>query len=93
MHSLSSIDKCIDSLSEETVFSRLDANYEYWQVKIEERDRDTTAFNSSYGLFRFIRIIFRLKEGPAIFQRAMDVPSICPMAVRAFLLGRHLQIL
>lgn len=50
-HSIPRNEKCIDSLGDATVFSTLDANSGYWQVEIEESDRDKTAFTSHHGLY------------------------------------------
>lgn len=43
------------------------------KIRIDERDRDKTAFNSPYGLYRFIRMSFGLNNAPATFQMAIGV--------------------
>ena len=67
------MDECIDSLGNAQVFSTLDANAGYWQVELDERDKDKTAFVTHHGLYRYTRMPFGLKNAPATFQRAMDV--------------------
>ena len=67
------MDECIDSLGDATVFTTLDCNSGYWQVEVDEPDRDKTTFTSHMGLFRFIRMPFGLKNAPATFQRAVDI--------------------
>ena len=67
------MDECIDSLGDANVFTTLDANCGYWQIEIDEDDRDKTAFTSHWGLFRFKRMPFGLKNAPGTFQRAADV--------------------
>ena len=67
------MDECMDSLGTAKTFSTLDANSGYWQVEIDPKDRDKTAFTSHHGLYRFIRMPFGLKNAPATFQRAIDV--------------------
>lgn len=38
------IDECTDALGDARVFSSLDANRGYYQIKIDERDQRKTAF-------------------------------------------------
>lgn len=52
------VEECMDTLSENFWFSKLDANSAYWQVKVKESDRKKTAFVTKYGLFEFIRMGF-----------------------------------
>lgn len=66
------MDKCIDSLGKATVFSTFDANNWYWQVEIDEKQRDKTAFTTQHGLYRFIRMSFVFRNAPGTFQRKMD---------------------
>lgn len=46
------MDESIDSLGELTGFSTADASSGYWQIDIDERDPDKTAFTSNHGLHR-----------------------------------------
>jgi hypothetical protein len=66
-------DTFIDSLGEARVFSTLDANSGYWQIKVSDDSRDKTAFTCHRGLYRFSRMPFGLCNAPATFQRAVDV--------------------
>ena len=67
------MDECLDSLGDATIFSTLDCNSGYWQIPIEERDRDKTAFVTHCGVHRFKRMPFGLCNAPATFQRALDM--------------------
>ena len=67
------MDECIDSLGDASVCTNLDANCGYWQIEIDEADRDKTTFTSHHGLYRFVRMPFGLKNAPGTFQRAADV--------------------
>jgi len=67
------MDECLDSLGDATVFSTLDANSGYWQIQLDETAKDLTSFTSHFGLFRYTRMPFGLKNAPATFQRVMDV--------------------
>jgi Reverse transcriptase (RNA-dependent DNA polymerase) len=72
-YALPRLDDCIDSLGEARVFSTLDANSGYWQIKVAEESKDKTAFTCHRGLYRFTRMPFGLCNAPATFQRAVDV--------------------
>jgi RNase H-like domain found in reverse transcriptase/Reverse transcriptase (RNA-dependent DNA polymerase)/Integrase zinc binding domain len=73
VYPLPRMDKCLDSLGDAYVFSTLDANAGYWQVKVAAEDRDKTSFTCHVGTFRFLRMPFGLVNAPSTFQRAMDV--------------------
>ncbi len=67
------IEECIDTLSENALFSKLDANSAYWQIKIRPSDRKKTAFATKFGLFEFIRMGFGLCNAPATYCRIMNL--------------------
>jgi len=67
------MDECLDSLGDAVVFSTLDCNSGYWQIPIDLKDRDKTAFVSHCGVHRFKRMPFGLCNAPATFQRALDM--------------------
>jgi hypothetical protein len=73
MYPLPRIDECIDSLGDAVVFWTLDCNSGYWQIPLDEADRDKTTFCSHAGSFRFLRMFFGLLNAPATFQRAIDI--------------------
>ena len=67
------MDECIDSLGDAVVFTTLDCNSGYWQIPVHPEDRDKTTFTSHYGIYRFLRLPFGLRNAPATFQRAIDI--------------------
>ena len=67
------MDECIDSLGDAVVFTTLDCNSGYWQIPVHPKDRDKTTFTSHYGIYRFLRLPFGLRNAPATFQRAIDI--------------------
>lgn len=72
-YNLPRIDDTIDRLIGARYFTKLDLTSSYWQVEIEERDKEKTAFFvSGIGRFECNRMGFGLRNAPATFQRLME---------------------
>eukprot|EP00731_Ephydatia_muelleri_P004957 Em0002g1133a len=67
------IDDSLDALNGSKWFSTLDLICGYWQVEMDENDRQKTAFCTQEGLFEFKVMPFGLCNAPATFQRLMDL--------------------
>lgn len=67
------IDDSLAALGNAKYFSTFDLASGYWQIPMNERDREKTAFISHYGLYEFLVMPFGLCNAPATFQRYMDV--------------------
>ena len=67
------IDECLDALSGNVWFLKLDVNSAFHQIKIRPEDRRKTAFITWYGLYEFARMGFRLCNAPATFCQAMNL--------------------
>ncbi|UYV71491.1 K02A2.6-like [Cordylochernes scorpioides] len=65
-------DDVLDSLTGAKFFSSMDLLTGYWQIEIDEEDREKTAFITPDGLYEFRVMPFGLCNAPATFERMMD---------------------
>ena len=57
-HPLPRFDDLLDALQGSTMFSKLDLRSGYWQVSIDPKDREKTAFVTPDCLWEFLRLPF-----------------------------------
>lgn len=69
---LPTVNDTLVQLAEVTVFSKLDANSGFLQVKLDDSSKDLTTFITSFGRFCFNKIPFGTKSGPEHFQLQMS---------------------
>lgn len=67
------MDESIDSLGESQIFATLDCNSGYWQVGVDEPDRDQTTFSSHSEIYRSTRLPFGLRNALERFLPAVDI--------------------
>lgn len=72
VYPLPRINDTLDRLCNTKYFSSTDLKSGYWQIKVDERDREKTAFITPDGLYKFQVMLFRLCSAPTTFQRLMD---------------------
>lgn len=72
VYPLPRIDDSLDRLRHSRYFSSMDLRSGYWQIEVDDRDREKTAFITPDGLFEFKVLPFGLCSAPATFQRMMD---------------------
>ena len=67
------IDDILARLGEAKYFTTLDLKSGYWQVLMDERDREKTAFACHRGLFEFLVMPFGLSGAPPVFMELMNI--------------------
>jgi hypothetical protein len=67
-HPLPRIDDTLDALAGAQWFSTIDLASGYWQVEMENRDREKTAFVTPFGLYQFKVMPFGLCNAPSTFS-------------------------
>ena len=93
VYPLPMIEDCLDTLSGNEWFSKLDANNAYYQMSVKSEDRPKTAFIAKYGLFHFTRMSFGLCNAPSTYARAIDLVlrGLNWQIVLALVMGRNFK--
>mgnify|MGYP000628023706 CR=1 FL=1 len=71
-HPLPNLTDAVYSLHGVKYFTSLDLVRGYYQLPLEEKSKEITAFSTPHGHWQFKRLPFGLKNAPAAFQRAMQ---------------------
>ena len=72
VYPLPRIDDILDTLGQSKYFSTLDLSAGYWQIELDPKSKEKSAFTTHCGLFEFNRMPFGLCNAPATFQRLMQ---------------------
>lgn len=65
VYPLPRIDDALDCLHGASYFSSVDLRFGYWQIAVNDRDREKMAFVTPDGLYQFKIMPFRLCNAPA----------------------------
>lgn len=71
-HPLSIVDTTLGRLAGSRVFSKLDANSGFWQIKLAWKSRPLTTFITPWGRFCFNVLPFGISSGSEKFQKNMS---------------------
>jgi len=71
-YSLPLIDNCLNALSGSSWYSTLDLRSGYYNIPIDEDDRNKSSFVTQSGCYRFTVMLFGLTCAPSVFQRLID---------------------
>ena len=66
------IEDLFDQLKGESVFSKIDLRFGYYQLRVKEVYVPKTAFRNHYGHYEFLVMSFRLTNAPTAFMDLMN---------------------
>lgn len=67
------VNNVLDRFRDARYLSSIDIKSAYWQIPLEQKRREKTAFTvAGGGLYQFTRMPFSLHNAPATFQRFID---------------------
>lgn len=92
------INEILAQLGDNKIFSVLDLKSGFHRIPLKPSDMPKTAFSVNNGKYEFTRLLFGLKNAPAIFQRALDdilrehIGKICFIYIDDIKIFQHLDL-
>ncbi|KAL4125759.1 hypothetical protein QTP88_009999 [Uroleucon formosanum] len=71
-HPLPNITEILDQLGQCNLFSIIDLASGFYQIKLDEKSKELTAFSTNQGHWHFKKMAMGLKTSPCSFQRLMN---------------------
>ena len=72
LHMLPSVDQVLGQMGEANIFSKLDANSGFHQIKLAEESQLLTTFISPYGRYCYQRLPFGINSAPEHYQKQIQ---------------------
>ncbi|KAL8599835.1 hypothetical protein ACOMHN_038408 [Nucella lapillus] len=72
IYAMPSIEETLSKIAQGNIFSKLDANSGFHQIKLDEESSQLTTFITPYGRYRFKRLPYGISSAPEYFQKKMD---------------------
>ena len=66
------VEDVISRMPNAKVFSVLDANHGFWQVKLAKDSSKLATFNTPFGRYSYMRLPFGIASAPELFQNVMS---------------------
>ena len=66
---LPTIEELLPELNKAKVFSTFDVKNGFWHIELDEPSSRLTTFNTPFGRYRWLRLLFGLATAPEVFQR------------------------
>ncbi|KAL1277373.1 hypothetical protein QQF64_024046 [Cirrhinus molitorella] len=66
---LKTIEEVVAEMPRAKIFSVVDANQGFWQIRLDEESSKLCTFNTPFGRYSFTRLPFGISSAPEVFQR------------------------
>ncbi|XP_018364694.1 PREDICTED: uncharacterized protein K02A2.6-like, partial [Trachymyrmex cornetzi] len=71
-HYIPTFEDLCSKIAGSRVFSTLDADRAFWQIKLTKKSSKLTTFNTPFGRYRFLRLPYGISSAPEVFHRCFQ---------------------